>query len=584
MKGHGPNCSAIENGVEHLYAHVKWFPAVNSLAELLEAVQAIDQLLDAAPRAGARGSESEIKPSTLAGTTVSGHTSGCRAGGHGSGAATAGCSNAPVYSVVGIQADIQWHTASETAIMCTDALSGATPHMRTGSGNDGRSAQSDRSPDAAVEGVTVSLEDFLCTLAEAAKGWRQRAAVSAAPLCSPVTVPPLRVIVKLNFKDLPAAQQLLTRAEAHTWVGLEELCRQPHSEGGTADVMSTCAPQHSLPTVLDRSTDAAATPSEAVAIELWWSADVVAQCGVTPSPLSFAAAPPSVVQGLMARTAQVLGPRIALGFSLGWVLCPRSVPAEVLPQARVSQPLPIAADVTDEMPPPRYIFYNLLEDAPAMKSFVDGFWAELRSSQHPQHSHDAVAESSGGTSLSGSAAREGVEESSGDQAALSAAPPSPASRLVKLITFPMLFESVFADVYTAKERQQAFESSVAAAASLTAAARKADETRRVASAVLAHTTKLLSASHEGVKPSAKVHMRHPAGTAAGAEPLEEALKHAAAPATTTAPSHALRVFPTFWKATRPPPHAPLGSDDDGAFQVNVDKAARVFFPNCTIDG
>ncbi|KAG5485687.1 hypothetical protein LSCM4_06645 [Leishmania orientalis] len=600
MKGYGPNSSATENGVEHLYAHIKWFHAVNTPAELQEAVQAIDQLFCDELGGVTRGSDAEIQPARRASTSVRCGGSGGSAGDHSSGVVAAGYSNAPAHPVIGIQADIQWHTALETAIMCNDALSLATSDMRavSGNGEDERSAQSTRSISAAAENSTFSLEDFLCTLAEAAKGWRQRATL-AASTCTPVDVSPLRVIVKLNFKALPAAQLLLQRAEERTWTGLEGLCWQPLSDGGTADVMPTFARQEWLPAALSHTTDAAATPSEvkrqrltpaaprpsaAVVIELWWSADVVAQCGVTPGPLSFAAAPASVVQALMARTAHVLGSRIPLGFSLGWVLSPHPVPAEVLRSANVTAPLSIAAPTKTAMRQPRYVFYNLLEDAPAMISFLDGFWDELQSCKQDQPSSDTAVEPSGGTSLPGTVGRGEMKESSVEQAVVRASPPAPPSRLVRLITFPMLFESVFADVYTAKERHQAFESPpslpVAAAAALTAA----EESRRVAVAVLAYTTKLFSASHEATNANAKAPMNRAAGNAAETEPLEESLKHAAAPTAMTTPSHELRVFPTFWKNTRPPSRASLKSDEDGVYQSNVDKAARVFFPCCSIDG
>ncbi|CBZ24416.1 hypothetical protein, unknown function [Leishmania mexicana MHOM/GT/2001/U1103] len=613
MNGHGPNCSAITDGVEHRYAHVKWFHAVNSQAALLEAAQAIDGLFYEEHECGVRGSEAKINHSTLADTNVSG------GGGGGDVTAANGCSNAPVYTVIGIEANVQWHPTLETAVMRRDPLPSAAVDVCSGDGNGNKdqSAHNDRSPAAtatadAAEGSTFPLEAFLHALAEAVKGWQQRAALLAeASIRPPAAVPPLRVIVKLHFEALPAAQQLLTHAEAHTWAGLEELCRQPHSEGCTAAAMSGTVRQHASLSVVDHSTDASATPSNpqgqpfmpaashppaAVAVELWWSADVVAQTGVTPHPLSFAAAPASVVQDLMVRTAQVLGPRVPLGFSLGWVLCPRTVPAGVLTMTKSTAASPATASASTVMPQPRYVFYSLLEDAASMKSFLDGLCKELESSAH-RHRNGAAVEHSGGTALSGIVGTEEMAKRS-DQAVVSASAPPPASRLVRHITFTMMFESVFADVYTAKERQQAFESSVAATASLNAAARKADETRRVAAAVLEHTTKLFSAPRATTSATTKTCMSGAVGKVVEAELLEEeSLKHAAAPtAATMTPSDDPRVFPTFRKAIRPPSHAslavassvaqPMASlkiDDDGAFQVNVDRVARVFFPYCSID-
>ncbi|CAC9458532.1 hypothetical protein, unknown function [Leishmania infantum JPCM5] len=615
MNGHGPSCSAIKNGVEHRYAHVKWFHAVNSQAALLDAARAIDQMFYDKREGGARGSEAKINHGMLADKNARGNGGG----GRGNVAVAHGFSNAPACTAIGIEADIQWHPTLETAIMRRDPLPSAVVDVFSGDGdgNKDRNAHNDRSPAAkttadAAEDGTLPLEAFLQTLAEAVKGWRQRAAfLATAPARSPAAAPPLRVIVRLHFEALPAAQQLLTHAEAHTWAGLEELCWQPHSEGSAAAAVSGTARQHASLSVIDHSADASATPCEAqrqpsmpvashppaaVAIELWWSADVVAQSGVTPHPLSFAAAPASVVQGLMARTAQVLGPRVPLGFSLGWVLCPRAVPAEVLAMTKATAASSTTASATTVMPQPRYVFYSLLEDAAAMKSFLDGLWKELDSSVH-RHSNGAAVEPGGGTALSGIVGSEGMEKRS-DQAVVSASAPPPASRLVRLITFTMMFESVFADVYTAKERQQAFEWSVAATASLNAAARKADETRRVAVAVLEHTTKLFSASHVTTSATMKTRMSSTASKVVETEQLEEeSLKHAAVPtAATMTPSGDPRAFPTFRKAIRPPSPAPLAVvspvaqpmssikiDDDGAFQLNVDRAARVFFPCCSID-
>ncbi|KAK7194604.1 hypothetical protein NESM_000378900 [Novymonas esmeraldas] len=532
--------------VEDRYSAVKWFHAVNSPAELLDATQAIGQRVLDTRRSGARGSDAGVNH---------------RTGGGGSDGAS--------YTAFGIEADVQWHTSLEVAVMGHDPLPPA-----------------DSGP-AVARDAPMLLEEFFHVLAEAVEEWsrRRRSALetsaAAASICAAATTatPPLHIIVKLDFKALPAAQQLLQHAAARSWAGLEALCRHHSGDDGSAatrrqslhsllnDPGHAPAPppqhlqQHSpLPAtpppaaaldIPSPSAAAAAAATEAaaaaasVAVELWWNADVVAQRGATPHPLSFAAASTSTVQALMAHTAVVLGPRIPLGFSLGWVLCPRAVPAELLTPHHDDGAAATATPLSSTHP--RYVFYNFLEDAPAMNAFLDGFCAELQR-QAPAHAR------SGG------------------------AGPSP-SPLVRLITFPMLFESVFADVYTAKERQHAFASSAATAASLAAAARLADETRRVASTVTAHTTALLSSTGVANRgASALSRTRH----AAGGWLEENARVHAAPPSSATP-----LVLLTFWKGMRPPPpHSTAEAHGDAAAQcpANVDRAARVFFPCCTIDG
>ncbi|CAJ1018593.1 hypothetical protein Q4I30_001666 [Leishmania utingensis] len=102
-------------------------------------------------------------------------------------------------------------------------------------------------------------------------------------------------------------------------------------------------------------------------------------------------------------------------------------------------------------------------------------------------------------------------------------------------------------------------SSTAATASPTAAARKADETRRAAAAVLAHTAKLFSAPNAAGSANAKIPMDGVVGKVAEAAQLEgESLKHPATPTTaTTTPSDESRAFPTCWKVAPPPSHASL---------------------------
>lgn len=625
MSGSGSTASAyaLSSGAEQRYANVMWFHAVNSQAALLEATQAISHAYFEAPGCGDAAAVNRGGVGVLL-------MPPCTAAGN---------------SVFGIEADIQWHPTLETAVMrhdpvpilsesaplprglARDAHGASTTSSNRESHNEANSPPSPAAPTSS-ELSAFTLEVFLYTLAEAAEGWRQRARHAAgtgessllrnqsesatahaqSTRTAAAADRPLRVIVKLDFKAYLAAQQLLTHAEGCSWAGLEALCHlqapdahaaAANGEGNTSNI-SAASRRYSLRSVLNHVTDPAAAPPNAsgiaagatgaptaqpaaspshhtrgvpaaeVQVELWWNADVVAQSGAVPHPLSVAAAPAPAVQALMARTAHALGARIPLGFSLGWLLCPRAVPAEVLASAsatvRAQEAAAAAGSVATTTasaaaapPTPQYVFYNLLQDAPAMKVFLDGFWKALAATQ-----------------------------------TTAGQPPADPTQLVQLITFPMLFESVFADVYTAVERQCAFAASMPALASLTAAARVADEARRVASAVIAHAARLFSAPQVAPQPFA-----HRGGAAAGgaaasvaamaAAPtrlVEDAamMKHAA----TSAPPPESRAFPTFWKMVRPSAVAAASAAGQlggaGRTQANVDRAARVFFPYCTIDG
>lgn len=469
---------------------------------------------------------------------------------------TVAAPHTPLYHVFGIEADIQWHPSLETAAMRHDpiaddsVLAAGSPSSPSSAATTGGQGSED----------LFTLEVFLYTVAQAVQGWRTRSASPAfAATTAASTSAPLHVIVKLDFKAFKAAQQFLTHAETRSWAGLEALCAtatstrsrrrpslrsfvSPRLESATNSTTTSAAAYTAAST-------AAATP-QPVHVELWWNADVVAQPDARPHPLSVAAAPTAAVLQLMARTAQALGHRLPFGFSLGWVLCPRVVPPEVL-----------ALAPTTSITAPVYVTYREADDVPTMVAFLDGLAQALA----------------------------GEKAASAAEPAFTAAPALTAANIpdacIHLFTFPMLFESVFADVYSEADRVAAFaaaaeqssngprvptgrrQKSIGAVETATgiAAARGAEESRRVASAVVAHAMQTFF----------PVHPEGGEGTSAAA---------ATAAAAASKGVSAARCFPTFWKAVHPPPATAVSGGEDREWQAGVNEAARELFPYCTIDG
>jgi hypothetical protein len=534
----------------HRYANVKWYHAVNTQQKLVEACQDVTRTFygEDLPR---RAGSAERSPSASSGNLAP-PTSALQ----------------PSCRVFGIEADVQWHPSLETAVMRHDPVPPDTEGIAAAGSSSPRSGNED----------LFSLEVFLYTVAQAVQGWKTR----AASLSSAAPPGPLSIIVKLDFKAVKAAQLFLSSAEVHTWAGLETLCISSSTASkarrrSSLRLLVTPRVEVSLSDTTAPATASTlpfATPPS-VHVELWWNADVVAQPHAAVHPLSFAAAPASAVQLLMARTAHALGQRIPFGFSLGWVLSPREVPTD------------------NSTAPVHYVAYSEKDDVPSMQSFLDGLAVALagaapakkaaEGSAPPRptsRSHDAKSL----TANRGTGVHHSNSSSCGSH--------SPTS-CVHLITFPMLFESVFADAYTEQEKEEAARTSASAgrsAASLApaaaiACARAAAESRRVASAVVAHALQLFfPPQREG-----RAH-RHCDSREGSEEPTSSA---AAANL-----SRASRCFPTFWKIMHFPLSQPVTSrrapHEDAAatlpmpaaveWQADVNAAARAFFPYCTIDG
>ncbi|KPA76037.1 hypothetical protein ABB37_08178 [Leptomonas pyrrhocoris] len=557
-----PNSTEVSpagTGDHHRYDNVKWYHAVNSQQQLVEAAQEITRLFygeDPPLRSGLTPS-----PST---SSASGAPEFVR----GSSPSTNFTTKfTPLCRVFGIEADVQWHPAVETAVMRHDSV--VLPPAEAAAHAAGSPSSSLREGSSGED--FFSLEVFLYTVAQAVQGWKSRAAAAAATAPSG----PLRVIVKLDFKAVKAAQLFLTQAEGHTWAGLEALCtssmsnrsrRRPSlrsfisprldsSTSGSVTAAAAAASATPAPSFGDL-----ALPPPAVHVELWWNADVVAQPGATVVSTSFAAAPAWAVQQLMARTAQALGHCLSFSFSLGWVLCPRTVPAEALA-------VDAASHNNRRSTPSVNISYSEKDDVPTMQAFLDGLALALAGGLV----RDAIEEA---------ATRPHPHEQHGGTAHQVARPPpalTPAhlfAACVRCVTFPMLFECVFADSYTEQEKAQAFRGSAVAAAaaaaqrdslsvmplaSATAAALAAAESRRVASAVTAHALDLFFRPHREGGVNADLRESTPGSGSTAATPDS-------------------CCFPTFWKALRPPTSAA------GEWQGEVNKAARTYFPYCTIDG
>lgn len=502
------------------YSNVKWYHAVNGQQKLVEAAQEITRLYfgEDPPRR----SSVERSPSASSANEPAKETDAILQQQPSSASIFT-----PPYRVFGIEADVQWHPSLETAVMRHDALpDSADASLAAGS------PSSASSPESGLEDL-LTLEVFLYTVAQAVQGWRTRTEASS---CAPPG--PMRIVVKLDVKAFKAAQQLLAQAETRTWAGLESLCVSSSSSHASRSrrrpsLRSFVAPRleagssGSMPAAPSASIGAAAAASAtppSVHVELWWNADVIAQPGAQVHPLSVAAAPRSAVLQLLTRTAQALGPRIAFGFSLGWVLCPRVVPAEVLAKAP-----------SRSINAPVFVSYSETDDVPPMTAFLEGLAQAL----------------------------------AGEDASPAGAASLPAC--VYLVTFPMLFESVFADAYAASEEGEA--PSIVEAATKMACVLRAAECRRVAAAVVDHAARLFFAPRTTGSVSGKAEQGE-------GSPSSSSSTGAAATTTTTTTAQLSRCFPTFWKAIHRPPTP--SSAEEG--QADVNRAARVFFPYCTIDG
>lgn len=340
-------------------ADTRWFHAANSVARLQEAIAIIaDQLASG-------GAAHPLDPSG------DGETSS-------------------TVSVYGIEVDVEWHGNLETSVLSHDPI--ALPETLSVDGLEGRDDDNhhlhrhrlpcckrmveDRVGEAPV---FCTLESFFEYLVEAAALWswlrgpplvtateREDSALSHA-------APRRRLIVKLDFKAVPAAEHFVAAAAAKSWAGLERL--------------------------LDASS--AVDPAER-SVELWWNADVVPQVGVEQTyKYGFTRVPSPQLWTLLSQTAAAIGGRVALGFSLGWVL----------------RPLPD--------PPRPYLLSYTSEDARLMSRFLDGLATTLAQQQQQRGS---------------------------------TAPP-----LVHLLTVPLPLDALFPPTATAR-REYAFSNRMPAAA------------------------------------------------------------------------------------------------------------------------
>lgn len=650
---------------QHRYGNVKWFHAVNSQQTLMEACQEITRTYygEDLPRRGSMERSSSIASSTGAPDAGGRSPTTSSAGNYALSVPN------PTYRVFGIEADVQWHPSMGTAVMRHDPVPAETEGLLA-------AGSPSSSPENHQEDL-FSLEVFLYTFAQAVQGWKSRAASTAAA----VPPGPLHVILKLDFKAMKAAQQFLSSAEVHTWAGLETLClsstssrtrRRPSLRSMVPPRLESSAASgiYAAASAANTTSSAAAfAAAPSVHVELWWNADVVAQAGAHVHPLSFAAAPPADVQQLMARTAQALSSRLSFGFSLGWVLSPRVVPPEVLEKAP-----------TRSSTAPVYVAYSEADDVPTMTAFLDGLAAALNGGSTSEKSAEATPVNASAPLNTSSAAPHAVtpprhsysgrsshsntnspsahhHHPSGSHAhsghLTGQSPPAltsahlPATH-VHLFTFPMLFESVFADVYTEEEKQEAFRTAAAqgpppqvagkngkpiafhgavSPASTIAGALKAAESRRVASAVVAHALRLFFASTATTTASATTSAR-----AAGAPQRDSSVtsvpnagpdsrEGSVEPSPTCGAGrtgYEARCFPTFWKAVKPAaarvavtPTSPASlnsavGEEEGEkersasmpavvattsptsfmeeWQADVNRAARELFPYCTIDG
>ena len=600
----------------HRYSHVKWFHAVNSQQKLVDACQEVTRLFYVDDMS--RRSSLDRSPSV---SSNNGASANAEAVPTPSVTATAFSPPPaiPSFRVFGIEADVQWHPSLGTAVMRHDPVP-ASLEVAAAAAAAGPppSSFSPRDNDSSSKGANAdlfSLEVFLYTLAQAVQGWKSHA-------CAFNTAPPgpLHVIVKLDFKAFKAAQLFMTQAETHNWAGLEMLFTSSAASSSSrrrrsslrSFVLSRPEASAGASSTAPVDADAAlnAPPPPSVRVELWWNADVVAQPGAHVHPLAVAAAPRSEVLAVMARTAQALGHRVFFGFSLGWVLCPRVVPADIL-----------TAAPTRSSTAPVYAAYSEADDVPTMTAFLDDLAQALAAPTPTEASSCASTDHNKNTSVS--SRRSGSDRSydTPTHPPLLTAAVVPAA-CVHFFTFPMLFESVFADLYTEQEKTDAFavaaesggipylpdgkqqplSGGVVSLASAIAGARRAAESRRVASAVVAHALRLFfpaSTSRKGSLRDRERSQEEPVPPSTSAAPVAEGYES--------------RCFPTFWKTVHPPPRPPAlfpkaegkGESSTAAatpgattptpstptsvleaeeWQGNVNRAARSFFPYCTIDG